>query len=78
MAATLALAPFLPVTVAVAERGAVLIEAGSRSIAMSPFSERAKRLTLDFGPGTHVIATDVDVADLPTGVADDIADALAN
>jgi hypothetical protein len=70
------LAPFLPVTVTVAERGAVVVESATRVLAMSPFSERARRLTLDFGPGEHVIATDVDIADLPTGVADDIADAL--
>ena len=67
----------LPVTVAVSERGAVLIESGTRTVAMSPFSERARRLTLDFGPGTYVLGTDVDVEDLPTTVADDLADALA-
>jgi hypothetical protein len=67
----------LPLTVTVAPNGAVSIESGTRTIAMSPFSERARRLTLDFGPGTHGIATAIDVEDLPTGVADDLADALA-
>jgi hypothetical protein len=67
----------LPVTITVAERGAVTVESPSRVLAMSPFSERARRLALDFGPGEHVIATATDVADLPTGVEADLADALA-
>jgi hypothetical protein len=67
----------LPLTVAVAERGAVTVESPSRVIAMSPYSERARRLALDFGPGTHVIATSEDVADLPNTTFADLTDAFA-
>jgi hypothetical protein len=66
----------LPVTVTVGENGAVTVESPTRVVGMSRFSERAARLTLDFGPGVHVIATDTDRADLPNGVLGDLADAL--
>ena len=67
----------LPVTVTVAENGAVTIEGPSRIVAMSRWSERAGRLSQDFGPGIHKIATEQDVEDLPIGVWADIQDALA-
>ena len=67
----------LPLAVAVSERGAVTIDSGSRTVAMSPFSERAKRLTLDFGPGTFVFATQRDVEDLPVHTLTEIVEALA-
>ena len=66
----------LPTTVAVSDRGAVSIEHGSRFVAMSPFSERAKRLTLFFGPGTHVLTADT-VADVSDVTVYDIAEALS-
>jgi len=70
------LAPFLPITVAVTARGAVTVESATRVLAMSPFSERARRLTLDLEQGSHIFDTLDDLDDLPTGVAEDIADAL--
>jgi hypothetical protein len=66
-----------PITVAVSERGAVTVEVATRTVAMSPFSERAKSLTLEFGPGTHMIRTEQDVEDLPAGVLAMIDAALA-
>jgi hypothetical protein len=66
----------LPVSVAVSDRGAVLVEGGTRTVAMSPYSERAQRLTLFFGPGTHVLATADDVRDLGPATVADLTDAL--
>lgn len=66
----------LPVTVTVAENGSVTVENSGRVVAMSRFSERARRLTLDFGPGTHMIASESDIADLPSGVWTDLRDTL--
>lgn len=66
----------LPTTVAISERG-VTIESPTRTVAMSRFSERAKRLTLDYGPGTYVLRTTTDVADLPASVLADITEALS-
>jgi hypothetical protein len=76
MSATLALA--LPVTVFVTDRGAVTVENATRVVGMSPFSERAGRLTLAFGPGVHILEDAVDVAALDAVTASDVADCLAN
>jgi hypothetical protein len=70
------LAPHLPVTVSVSERGAVLVEAATRVVAMSPYSERGTRLAINFGPGAHVLATDADVASLFADVVADLAATL--
>jgi hypothetical protein len=71
------LAPFLPLTVAVTARGAVSIDTDTRSIGMSPFSERARFLSLMLGEGSHILDTSDDLDALPFGVADDLYDALA-
>lgn len=68
----------LPVTVTVTERG-VTIEGRGKVIAMSTLSARATRLAADFGPGSHVIATNTDAADLDYtgGPWQDIMEALS-
>lgn len=68
--------PALPVTVTVTANG-VTVESSTRVVAMSRFSDRARRLALDLGVGAHVIATDTDVADLGDVTVYDIAEALA-
>ena len=65
------------VTVEVARNGSVVVESGSRLVAMSRWSERAARLADAFGTGLHVVATDADVEALSPVVAADLADALA-
>jgi hypothetical protein len=67
----------LPITVDVTTRGGVSVETATRVVAMGPFSPRAARLALEFGAGLHVIATDVDLADINDSTLADIADALA-
>lgn len=67
----------LPTTVEVSANGAVSIDFPERTVAMSRFSPRAQRLAHDFGVGTHVIRTFEDAEDLPFGVIDDLAEALA-
>jgi hypothetical protein len=67
----------LPLTVNVATNGAVSIEHADGVVAMSRFGDRARRFTLDFGPGVHRIATATDVADLPAHTLADLVDALA-
>jgi hypothetical protein len=66
----------LPVTVSVAANGAVSIESPTRVVGMSPFSERAQRLTRAFGQGDHTLRTDADVAAIADRAAD-IAEALS-
>ena len=65
----------LPVTINVTPNG-VSIEHPRGVLAMSEYSLRAQRLTSDLGLGEHTILTASDVDDLPTGVADDIAEAI--
>lgn len=66
----------LPITLTITERG-VTIESPRRVVAMNMFSDRAKRLALDFGPGEHVIASTQDVEDIPAPAMTDITEALA-
>ena len=73
--ATLTLA--LPITLEVSVNASVLLTSETRVIAMSRFSERARRLALDFGPGTHMLRTASDVTDLTASTLADIVDALA-
>ena len=76
MTATLALAPWLPITVDVAVNASVAVETTTRTVAMSRFSDRARRLALDLGPGTHTLATTTDLADLDASTLADLADVL--
>jgi hypothetical protein len=73
--ATLALA--LPITLDVQVNASVLVTAETRVVAMSRFSERARRLALDFGPGRHILATASDLDALDEATASDLADTLA-
>lgn len=73
---TLAILAHLPVTVTVAENGSVAIDHPRGTVAMSRFSPRAGRLSVDFGPGTHVLATADDILAIPLAAAD-ITAALA-
>ena len=66
-----------PLTVSVSHNGGVTIDAPGRIIALSPYTDRAKRLTLDFGPGTHEIRTAQDVDDLPDGTVTELREAVA-
>lgn len=64
----------LPLTVTVAESGSVLIEAPERTIGMSRFSTRARKLATDFGVGEHVVT---DESTLFALTRDDLAEALS-
>ena len=76
MSLTTPLAASLPVTVTVAPNGAVTVTSATRVIGMSPFSERARFLSLMLGEGRTVVATDADADALPFGTVDSLADAL--
>jgi hypothetical protein len=66
----------LPVTVIVTDRGAVTVENATHLCGMSPYSERAQRLTAAFGPGVHILEDRTDVAALDAATASDLTDAL--
>ena len=67
----------LPITVSVAGHGAVTIEGKTQIAAMSHMMERAKRITQDFGPGTHVFRTQHDLDEMGAPFLSDIIAALA-
>lgn len=61
----------LPITITVRE-GGVTVDHPTGVQAMSKFSNRAQRLALDFGIGTHTIDTEQDWDDIPTHTQADI------
>lgn len=67
----------LPMTVTVADNGAVSIETSDTVTAMSPFSSRAVHFAREFGAGVHKIETFVDVQDLPGTLWSDLMAAVS-
>jgi len=66
----------LPLTVDVAANHAVSIDHPGGIVAMSPFSPRARFLSLMLGEGRTTVTTEEDVAALPYGVPNALTDAL--
>lgn len=66
-----------PITVTITNEGHVTIESGDKTVAGSQFSERSKRLHDHMGTGTHTLANENALLDLPEVAWLDIEEALS-